>query len=329
MKALVTGGAGFIGSYLTEALLESGHAVSVIDDLSTGRLGNLRRSRSFPGFRFTRGSIEDRKTLGRLVDRCDVVYHLAAVVGVKLVIEKPVRTLRANLRGTETVLELAGRRKKPVLIASTSEVYGKSLKAKFAETDDLLIGPPTVGRWSYACSKATDEFLALSYWKEKKQPVVIARIFNTVGPRQTGRYGMVVPTLVRQAVRGETITVFGDGRQKRCFNHVEDTVSALVSLMEDPACRGQIFNVGNDREISILDLAKLVKKMTRSRSRIKIIPYHEAYEEGFEDMLRRVPDLAKLRRRTGYRPRRTLEEILRDVIDFESRARRTPRTTLS
>ena len=314
MRVLVTGGAGFIGSHLCERLLADGHEVVAVDDLSTGSTANLAVARSHRRFRFVRGSVLDARLTGRLVAKTDAVAHLAAAVGVLLIVESPVRTIETNIRGTEVVLEAAARRRAVVLLASTSEVYGKSSKVPFAEEDDTVLGPTTKGRWSYAASKLVDEFLALSYWKERGLPAVVARLFNTVGPRQSGRYGMVLPRFVEQGLKGGPITVFGDGRQTRCFAHVEDVVGALAALLRNRRARGGVFNVGSDEEISIGALARLVRKKTGNRAAIRRIPYDRAYEEGFEDLRRRVPDLARLRRLIGYRPRIGIEAIVDSVI---------------
>ena len=319
MRYLITGGAGFIGSHLAERLLHEGHAVTIIDDLSTGSIRNIEHLKGKAGFRYVIDTILNRPVLAELVDDCDILFHLAAAVGVKLIVESPVRTIETNVKGTEAVLECASKKKKKVLLTSTSEVYGKASKVPFTEDDDLVLGPTVKGRWSYACSKAIDEFLALAYWKEKKLPVVIARLFNTVGPRQTGRYGMVVPTFVRQAILGEPITVFGEGSQSRTFTHVSDAVEALIRLAQHPDAVGQVFNVGGDDEIRVEELARLVKQMARSTSEIRYIPYDEAYEEGFEDMPRRVPDLSKIRQLLGHRPARSMREIVQDVIDYFQR----------
>lgn len=316
MRYLITGGAGFIGSHLAEGLLKKGAKVTVLDDLSTGAVRNIKHLKARSGFDYVIDSVLNRSLVAELVDDCDVVFHLAAAVGVKLIVDSPVRTIETNIRGTEVVLECANKKKKKVLLTSTSEVYGKALQTPFAEDDDLVLGPTVKGRWSYACSKAIDEFLALAYWKEEGLPVVVARLFNTVGPRQTGRYGMVVPTFVQQALRGVPITVYGDGDQSRCFTHVADAVGALVRLSEHNEAIGQVYNIGNSEVITIAELARLVKSMTGSSSEICYIPYDEAYEEGFEDMPRRVPDISKIRALVGYEPTRTLETIIRDVIDF-------------
>ena len=314
-RYLITGGAGFIGSHLADRLLAAGESVSVIDDLSTGSMDNIAHLRGQPRFHHVIASIDDKRLLAELVDEADVVVHLAAAVGVRLIVESPVRTIETNVHGTELVLELANKKKKRVLIASTSEVYGKSNRVPFTEEDDLLLGAPTKGRWSYACSKAIDEFLAIAYWREKKLPVTIVRLFNTVGPRQTGRYGMVIPSLVRQALMEQPLTVFGDGEQSRCFGHVRDVVDALVALIDAPGTAGEIFNVGSDREITINSLAEMVREMTESRAPIQHISYDQAYADGFEDMRRRVPDLTKIRRFIGYESRYDIRDILRDVIE--------------
>jgi UDP-glucose 4-epimerase len=314
MRYLITGGAGFIGSHLAERLLREGHTVTVIDDLCTGAIQNIEHLKNKHGFIYVIDSIFNRPLLAELIDDSDAVFHLAASVGVRLIVESPVRTIETNVKGTEVVLEFANKKKKTVLIASTSEVYGKSSKVPFSEDDDLVMGPTFKGRWSYACSKAIDEFLALAYWKEKKLPVVIVRLFNTVGPRQTGRYGMVLPNFVRAALAGEPLTVFGDGTQSRCFCHVKDTVGALARLIEHPQAVGQIFNVGSEEEISIGDLAGLVKTMTGSASPIQYIPYDEAYEQGFEDMHRRVPDISRIRNLLSFQPTYDIRQIIKSVI---------------
>jgi UDP-glucose 4-epimerase len=315
MRYLITGGAGFIGSHLAERLLAGSDSVSVIDDLSTGSMDNIAHLRGSARFQHVIASITEKSLLAELVDEADVVVHLAAAVGVRLIVESPVRTIETNVHGTELVLELANKKKKRVVVASTSEVYGKSNRVPFNEEDDLLLGAPTKGRWSYACSKAIDEFLAIAYWREKKLPVTIVRLFNTVGPRQTGRYGMVIPSLVKQAIMGQPLTVFGDGEQSRCFGHVRDVVEALVALIQTPDSTGEIFNVGSDREITINSLAELVREMTESSAPIVHMSYDQAYADGFEDMRRRVPDLTKIRRLIGYAPRYEIRDILRDVIE--------------
>ena len=317
MRVLITGGAGFIGSHLAEALLGAGHQVSVIDDLSTGSFDNIAHLKGRAGFRYTIDTVTNEPVLAELVDQCDVVYHLAAAVGVRLIVEAPVRTLETNVHGTEVVLKAAAKKQRTVVVASTSEVYGKSDAVPFREDGDIALGSTVKHRWAYACSKALDEFLALAYWKEKRLPVVIVRFFNTVGPRQTGRYGMVVPNFVRQALAGEPITVFGDGKQTRCFTYVGDVVGALTAIVTREEAYGNVYNVGNTEEISILGLAERVKTLTGSGSPIVNIPYDQAYESGFEDMPRRVPDLTKIRDLVGYEPRVSLDRILQLVIDYQ------------
>ncbi len=317
MKALITGGAGFVGSHLAETLLERGDEVIVLDNLSTGSIDNIAPLKANPRFRYAIDSVTNEPLCAELIDQADVVFHLAAAVGVKLIVESPVNTIETNVHGTETVLKMANKKKKKVLVASTSEVYGKSDAVPFREDADLVLGATTKGRWSYACSKAIDEFLALAYYKEKRLPVVIVRLFNTVGPRQTGRYGMVIPNFVKQALLSHSITVFGDGSQSRCFTYVTDVVGALVKLADHPGAVGGVFNIGNDsEEISILELARRVKERTRSRSEIALVPYDKAYEEGFEDMPRRVPDLGKVRALIGYEPIVHLDEILDRVAAY-------------
>jgi UDP-glucose 4-epimerase len=316
VRTLITGGAGFIGSHLCEALLAQGHEVSVIDNLSTGSIENIAHLKGHPGFSYTIDSITNEPLLAELVDGCDAVFHLAAAVGVKKIVEEPVHTIETNVHGTEVVLKHANKKKKLVVIASTSEVYGKSTAVPFSEDADLVMGPTPKHRWAYACSKAIDEFLALAYWKEKKLPIIIVRFFNTVGPRQSGQYGMVIPNFVRQALAGQPITVHGDGTQSRSFTYVGDVVDALVKLVAEPRAIGQVFNVGNVEEITILDLARRVRDMSGSRSEIVFVPYDQAYEAGFEDMPRRVPDLRKLHALIGYEPKVQLDEILRQVIDY-------------
>jgi UDP-glucose 4-epimerase len=315
MRALLTGGAGFVGSHLAETLLDRGYAVHVLDDLSTGSIENIRHLKGRPGFDYVVDSVTNERLTAELIDGADVVFHLAAAVGVKLIVEAPVRTIEINVHGTEVVLKHASKKRKLVVIFSTSEVYGKSTDVPFSEDADLVTGPTSKHRWAYACSKALDEFLALAYWKEKKLPVIVARLFNTVGPRQTGQYGMVIPNFVRQALLGERITVFGDGLQRRSFGYVGDVVNALAKLAEEPRAVGEVFNIGSTEEISILDLALRVKALTNSRSEIVTIPYDEAYEPGFEDMPRRVPDLTKIHTLIGYKPVVGLNEILKRVID--------------
>jgi UDP-glucose 4-epimerase len=314
LRYLITGGAGFIGSHLSEALLARDDEVFILDDLSTGSVENIRHLKSHARFHYTFDTIQNKQTLAELVDESDVVVHLAAAVGVRLIVESPVRTLETNVYGTQLVLDAASKKKKLVLIASTSEVYGKSDKVPFREDADLVLGPTTIGRWSYAASKALDEFLALSYWKERMLPVMVARLFNTVGPRQTGRYGMVVPNFVRQALTGEPITVFGTGQQSRCFCDVRDTVDAILRLLGNEHAIGEVVNIGTDHEISIEGLAHFVKQRAQSQSPVTFLPYDQAYEPGFEDMPRRIPSLEKLEKLTGFRPRTSLGEILDRVI---------------
>ncbi len=317
MRYLVTGGAGFIGSHLTEALLADGHSAIVLDDLSTGRSENIERLERTGRLRMITGSVRDAALVRECLRDVDVVFHLASAVGVQLVIDQPVGTIETIVEGTAVVLDACSRDRVPVLITSTSEVYGKSTRTPFSENDDSVIGPPTCRRWGYAAAKALDEFLALAYWHQVRLPVVLVRLFNTVGPRQTGRYGMVVPRFVRQALQGEPITVYGSGTQTRCFCHVADVVGALTRLLASPGTRGELYNVGSDEETSINDLAALVRTMTGSESEIRHLPYHEAFGSGFEDMERRVPDLSKIHQAIGYRPQHSLAEILRDVIEFE------------
>jgi UDP-glucose 4-epimerase len=320
MRMLITGGAGFIGSHLAEALLDSGHTVYVLDDLSTGSIDNISHLKGRSGFHYTIDTVFNDSLVAELVDRADIVFHLAAAVGVKLIVQEPVHTIETNVHGTEVVLRHAAKKKKLVFIASTSEVYGKSTSVPFREDADLVMGATTRHRWAYACSKALDEFLALAYWKEKRLPVIICRFFNTVGPRQTGQYGMVVPTFVRQALAGEPITVFGDGTQSRSFTDVGDVVGALLKLMVEPRAVGQVFNLGNSEEVSIHALAERIKALTDSRSPIRMIPYEQAYEAGFEDMPRRVPDLSKIAALIGYQPKVGLDDIIRRVVaDFRAR----------
>jgi UDP-glucose 4-epimerase len=316
MRALITGGAGFIGSHLAEALLDAGHQVLVLDNLSTGSMDNIAHLKGRPGFEYFIDTVENEGLLAELIDRGDVVFHFAAAVGVKLIVEQPVYTIETNVHGTEVVLKHANKKKKLVVIASTSEVYGKSEAVPFREDSDLVLGPTTKHRWAYACSKAIDEFLALAYWKERKLPVIIVRFFNTVGPRQSGQYGMVIPNFVRQALAGEPITVFGDGTQQRSFTHVTDVVGALLKLVVEPKAIGQVINLGNPEEVTIQTLAERVRELSGSNSAIKLVPYDQAYESGFEDMPRRVPDLSKAKAMIGYTPRHTLEDILVQVIDY-------------
>ncbi|HLL73797.1 MAG TPA: GDP-mannose 4,6-dehydratase [Pyrinomonadaceae bacterium] len=318
MRVLITGGAGFIGSHLADAYTARGDEVVCIDDLSTGSIENIAHLKRHPRFRYAIDTVHNQPLLAELIDECDVVFHLAAAVGVKLIVESPVRTIETNVRGTETVLALANKKKKKVLITSTSEVYGLSAEVPFREDGNLVMGATTKGRWSYACSKAIDEFLALAYWREKKLPTVVVRLFNTVGPRQTGQYGMVIPTFVRQALAGRPITVYGTGEQTRCFGYVGDVVGALVSLMDRDEAVGQVFNIGSNEEVSILEVAERVKELTGSKSEIVFVPYDEAYEEGFEDMPRRVPDITKIRQLVGFEPKEPLDGILKKVVAYYS-----------
>jgi UDP-glucose 4-epimerase len=325
MRALITGGSGFIGSHLAEHLLATGD-VCVIDDLSTGAIENIESLKGRPGFKYVLDTILNRSLMAELVDEADVVLHLAAAVGVRLIVESPVRTIETNIKGTEVVLELAARKRKPVVVFSTSEVYGKSDEPKFVETGDLVLGPTNKSRWSYAASKLIDEFLALAYYKEKKLPVTIVRLFNTVGPRQTGRYGMVVPRFVQQALTNQPITVFGDGTQSRTFTHVKDAVWAVAQLLDCPGSIGEIFNVGGSEEISIDRLAHTVKETLQSASPIVHVPYAEAYGQEFEDMQRRVPDIGKLARLTGFVAKYGLHEIIADVAEYQRQRLRERRS---
>jgi UDP-glucose 4-epimerase len=316
MRALITGGAGFIGSHLSEALIERGDDVLVLDNLSTGSFDNIAHLKGRRGFEYFIDSVDNEPLLAELIDRSDVVFHLAAAVGVKLIVEQPVHTIETNVHGTEVVLKHASKKKKLVIIASTSEVYGKSEDVPFREDSDLVLGPTHKHRWAYACSKAIDEFLALAYWKERKLPVIVVRFFNTVGPRQTGQYGMVIPNFVRQALAGHPITVFGDGTQSRSFTHVTDVVGALLKLVAEPKAVGQVVNIGNTQEVTIRALAERVRQLSQSTSPITFVPYDQAYESGFEDMPRRVPDLSKVSAMIGYKPRHDLDDILKEVIDY-------------
>ena len=318
MRVLITGGAGFIGSHLSDLYVSRGDEVYCLDDLSTGSIDNIAHLKANPRYHYTIDSVHNQPVVAELIDQCDVVFHLAAAVGVKLIVESPVRTIETNVRGTEVVLAQANKKKKKVLIASTSEVYGLSAEVPFREDGNLVMGATTKGRWSYACSKAIDEFLALAYWREKKLPTVVVRLFNTVGPRQTGQYGMVIPTFVKQALAGRPITVYGDGSQTRCFGYVGDVVGALAGLMDREDAVGQVFNIGSNEEVSIMQLAERVKGLTGSKSDIVTVPYDEAYEEGFEDMPRRVPDISKVGSLVGFRPTVTLDQILHSVIEYYS-----------
>jgi nucleoside-diphosphate-sugar epimerase len=316
VRALITGGAGFIGSHLAEALLDTGHQVRILDNLSTGSIANITHLKGRPGFSYHIDSVDNEPLLAELIDGSDVVFHFAAAVGVKLIVEQPVHTIETNVHGTEVVLKHASKKKKLVVVASTSEVYGKSEAVPFREDADLVLGATVKHRWAYACSKAIDEFLALAYWRERKLPVIIVRFFNTVGPRQTGQYGMVIPNFVQQALAGKPITVFGDGTQSRSFTHVSDVVRALMVLVSEPKAIGQVINIGNTQEVTISALAERVRTLTGSSSPITLIPYDEAYESGFEDMPRRLPDLSKIHAMIGYEPRYALDDILRHVIEY-------------
>jgi UDP-glucose 4-epimerase len=316
MRVLITGGAGFVGSHLSDGLLARGDEVFVLDNLSTGSINNIAHLKGHPRFHYTIDTVTNEPLLAELVDQCDAIVHLAAAVGVKLIVEAPVHTIETNVHGTEVVLKHANKKKKLVVVASTSEVYGKSTDVPFREDADLVLGPSEKHRWAYACSKLIDEFLALAYWKERKLPVIILRLFNTVGPRQTGQYGMVIPTFVRQALAGHPITVFGDGSQSRSFTYVGDVVRAMLGLIDEPRAVGQVFNIGNGQEITIGDLAVRIKDLTKSTSTILRVPYEQAYEAGFEDMPRRVPDISKVRELVGYEPTVDLDEILQRVIEY-------------
>jgi UDP-glucose 4-epimerase len=316
MRALITGGAGFIGSHLSEALLDAGHQVVILDNLSTGSIDNIAHLKGRSGFSYHIESVNNEPLLAELIDHADVIFHFAAAVGVRLIVEQPVHTIETNVHGTEVVLKHANKKKKLVFLASTSEVYGKNNDVPFREDSDLVLGATVKHRWAYACSKAIDEFLALAYWKERKLPIVIVRFFNTVGPRQTGQYGMVIPNFVRQALAGEAITVFGDGTQSRSFTHVTDVVHALIVLMNEPKAIGQVINIGNTEEVTIMALAERVRAVANSTSPIRLVPYDEAYESGFEDMPRRLPDLGKIQQMIGYRPRFSLDDILVHVIEY-------------
>ena len=318
MRVLITGGAGFIGSHLADAYIARGDEVFCIDDLSTGSIANIAHLKEHPRFHYAIDTVQNTPVTAELVDACDVVFHLAAAVGVKLIVESPVRTIETNVHCTEVILALANKKKKKVLIASTSEVYGLSQEVPFREDGQLVMGATTKGRWSYACSKAIDEFLALAYWREKKLPTVVVRLFNTVGPRQTGQYGMVIPTFVKQALAGRPITVYGTGQQSRCFGYVGDVVGALTNLMAHEGAVGQVFNVGSNEEVTILEVAERVKELTGSSSEIVFVPYDEAYEEGFEDMPRRVPDISKVSQLVGFKPEMKLDGILEKVIAYYS-----------
>jgi UDP-glucose 4-epimerase len=319
MHVLITGGAGFIGSHLADRLLAAGEQVTVIDDLSTGRLDNIRQCFASPKFRFVHDSVRNEQMMTVLAERADMIYHLAAAVGVQLIVDRPVHTIETNIHGSEVVLGLADKFHTPVLIASTSEVYGKSEKVPFREEDDVVYGCTRFSRWSYACSKAIDEFLGLAYYEETKLPVVICRFFNTVGPRQTGMYGMVVPRFVRAALRNETIKVFGTGDQARCFAAVFDVLDAVTKLMVTPSVHGQVYNIGSTEEITINELAAKVIAMTGSKSKIEHLSYEQAYGRSFDDMMRRIPDLTRVQKAIGYQPKYTLEKTLTAIIEHEKK----------
>lgn len=316
MRALITGGAGFIGSHLAEALLAAGHRVVAIDDLSTGAEANIEHLYDRPDFQFVLETITNEAVMDRLVSECDIVFHLAAAVGVELIVRDPIHTIETNVLGTSIVLRIANRYRRKVILASTSEIYGKSNDVPFREDGDRVMGPTTHSRWAYANSKAMDEFLALAYHKQRGLPIVICRFFNTIGPRQTGRYGMVVPRFVRQALRGEPLTVYGDGQQSRCFADVLDVVDAVIKLAAHPGAVGQVFNLGSTDEITILELAQRVLRLTGSASPIVMVPYDQAYEPGFEDMRRRVPDISRAAALIGYRPRYSLDDTLQRIIAY-------------
>ena len=317
MNYLITGGAGFIGSHLAEALLGRGDHVTVIDDLSTGSIRNIQHLKGRPGFAYVIDRVENASLTAELVDAADQVFHLAAAVGVKLIVESPVRTIETNVKTTEVILAAACKKKKKVFVASTSEVYGKSTDVPFREDGDLVLGPTSRGRWSYACSKAIDEFLAIAYWRERHCPTLVGRCFNTVGPRQTGHYGMVVPRFVKQALHDEPLTVYGDGQQRRCFTHVSDAVRAMIALMDSDKTVGEVYNIGSQQETRIVDLAERVKLLTESTSEITFVPYEEVYGENFEDMPRRVPSLDKIRKAIGFEPKVGFDETLQSVIEYE------------
>lgn len=316
MRVLITGGAGFIGSHTADALLRQGNEVTIIDDLSTGSIENFEHLRNLPHFRFAIESIMNETVMDRLVSECDIIYHLASAVGVELIVSRPVEVIERCVLGTDAVLKLASRYRKKILITSTSEIYGKSTQVPFKEDADRILGPTTKSRWSYSCSKAIDEFLALAYHKEMQLPILIVRLFNTIGPRQTGQYGMVVPRFISAAIKNEPIQVYGDGTQTRCFCHVSDVVRAMTELPQHPEAIGEIFNLGSDHEISIMELAHLVKKITGSDSEIVAVPYSDAYEKGFEDMTRRVPDLSKIKALIGFEPTVKLDEAIRRIWEF-------------
>ncbi|MDP2921165.1 MAG: GDP-mannose 4,6-dehydratase [Candidatus Omnitrophota bacterium] len=316
MKVLITGGAGFIGSHLSDELLAAGNEVTVLDDLSTGRFENIAHLEKNKSFQFIEGTILNEMLVDKLVERCDVIFHLAAAVGVELVVKKPLESLVTNIKGSEIVLDMAHRYRKKILITSTSEIYGKNKNGPLKEDDDRILGSPLKVRWGYSTAKAVDEMLAYIYWKEKKVPTIIVRLFNTVGPRQTGAYGMVIPRFVNQAIKNEDITVYGTGKQSRCFLHVKDVVGTLIKLMANKDAVGNVFNIGSQEEITIEDLAKKVISFTKSKSKIVYIPYEKAYEEGFEDMQRRVPDTTKVKNFTGFKPTIDLDGIIKSVVEY-------------
>lgn len=315
MQALITGGVGFIGSHLAEGLLESGYKVVVLDDLSTGRLENVAHLKRRDDFELVVGTVLNESLVDKLIEKCDITFHLAAAVGVDLIVKKPLESLTTNIKGSEIVLEMTHRYHKKILVTSTSEVYGKNVNGPLKEDDDRILGSPLKVRWSYSTAKAVDEILSYVYWKEKGVPSVIVRLFNTVGPRQTGTYGMVMPRFVSQALKNEPITVYGSGKQSRCFVHVKDVVKALIKLSQEPDAVGKVFNIGSQEEITIEQLAREIIKITKSKSKIEYIPYEKAYEEGFEDMQRRVPDITKINRLIGFKPTYTLSGIIKDIVD--------------
>ncbi len=314
MKVLITGGAGFIGGHLAEELLKKKYQVIVLDDLSTGRMENVTHLKGNPDFELVVGTVLNEYLVDKLAERVDVVFHLAAAVGVELIVKKPLESLTTNIKGSEMILEMAYRYNKKILITSTSEIYGKNVNGPLKENDDRILGSPLKVRWSYSTAKAVDEMLAYVYWKEKKVPSIIVRLFNTVGPRQTGYYGMVVPRFCDQALKNKPITVYGTGKQSRCFTHVKDVVQALIKLVEEPKAVGEVFNIGSQEEVSIEQLAKEIIRITKSKSKIEYIPYEKAYEEGFEDMQRRIPDTSKINKLIGFKPTYTLSEIIKDIV---------------
>ena len=316
MRVLITGGAGFIGSHLSDELIAGGNDVTVLDDLSTGRFENIAHLEGSRSFQFVEGTILNEMLVDKLVERCDVVYHLAAAVGVELVVKKPLESLVTNIKGSEIVLDMVHRYHKKILITSTSEIYGKNKNGPLKEDDDRILGSPLKVRWGYSTAKAVDEMLAFIYWKEKKVPTIIVRLFNTVGPRQTGAYGMVIPRFVNQALKNEDITVYGTGKQSRCFLHVKDVVGTLIKLMNNIDAIGQVYNIGSQEEITIQNLAKKIIEIVKSKSRVVYIPYEKAYEEGFEDMQRRVPDTAKVKNIVGFKPTIDLDGIIKSVVEY-------------